>query len=113
MEQNFIVLAALFGVMYFLLIRPQKKQIESRKKMMESLSADDIITTIGGIKGRVVSVSENSIILEIAENVKIELMKSAVGQIVSEDDEEYEEYEEELEETDEEIDNDSEEDTRM
>ena len=102
MSQNFILLAAMFGFMYFLLIRPQKKQMETRKRMMESLSPDDIVSTIGGIKGRIVMVLEDSVILEIADNVQIDLLKTAVGQVITddEDDEDDEDYEEELNEED-------------
>lgn len=99
MSQNFILLAAMFGFMYFLLIRPQKKQMETRKRMMESLSPDDIVSTIGGIKGRIVMVLEDSVILEIADNVQIDLLKTAVGQVIT-DDEDDEDYEEELNEED-------------
>lgn len=99
MSQNFILLAAMFGFMYFLLIRPQKKQMETRKRMMESLSPDDIVSTIGGIKGRIVMVLEDSVILEIADNVQVDLLKTAVGQVIT-DDEDDEDYEEELNEED-------------
>ncbi len=97
MSQNFILLAAMFGFMYFLLIRPQKKQMETRKKMIESLRPDDIISTIGGIKGRIVMVLEDSVILEIADNVQVDLLKTAVGQVIT-DDEDEEDYDEELNE---------------
>jgi preprotein translocase subunit YajC len=107
MSQNFIVLAAMFGFMYFLLIRPQKKQMESRKKMMEELTAGDKVSTIGGIKGTIKMVMEDTVILEIADNVNVELLKTAVGSVLNDDeeededeeenDEEYEEYEEDEE----------------
>lgn len=101
MSQNFIVLAAMFGFMYFLLIRPQKKQMESRKRMMEGLAAGDVVSTIGGIKGTIKMVMEDSVILEIADNVNVELLKSAVGSVITDDEEaedEEEDFEEELEE---------------
>lgn len=101
MSQNFIVLAAMFGFMYFLLIRPQKKQMESRKRMMEGLAAGDVVSTIGGIKGTIKMVMEDSVILEIADNVNVELIKSAVGSVITDDEEaedEEEDFEEELEE---------------
>ncbi len=103
MSQNFIILAAMFGFMYFLLIRPQKKQMESRKRMMEELSVDDKVSTIGGIKGTIKMVMEDSVILEIADNVNIELLKTAVGSVLTED--------EETEEDDEDFDEDFEEET--
>ncbi|NCC80656.1 MAG: preprotein translocase subunit YajC [Clostridia bacterium] len=101
MSQNFIVLAAMFGFMYFLLIRPQKKQMESRKRMMEGLAAGDVVSTIGGIKGTIKMVMEDSVILEIADNVNVELLKSAVGSVITDDEEaedEEEDFEEETEE---------------
>ncbi len=87
MGSNFIVLIAMFAMMYFLLIKPQKTQMENRKKMIASLAEDDIISTVGGIKGRIIRVMDQSLILEIAENVQIELEKSGVAHVITEDDE--------------------------
>ncbi len=101
MSQNFIVLAAMFGFMYFLLIRPQKKQMESRKKMMEELTAGDKVSTIGGIKGTIKMVMEDTVILEIADNVNVELLKTAVGSALTDDEEEDEEENDEYEENEE------------
>lgn len=103
MSQNFIVLAAMFGFMYFLLIRPQKKQMESRKRMMEGLAAGDVVSTIGGIKGTIKMVMEDSVILEIADNVNVELLKSAVGSVITDDEEAEDEEEDFEEETEEEL----------
>lgn len=97
MDQSFILIAVMFGFMYFFLIRPQKKQLEARNQMMENLSPDDIITTIGGIKGKIITIMEDSIILEIAENIQVEFLKTAVGQVVTDDDE-YDDDEEDEEE---------------
>lgn len=94
MSQNFIFLAAMFGFMYFLLIRPQKKQMENRKRMMENLTPGDMVSTIGGIKGKIILVMEDYVVLEIADNVQVELLKSAVGQVITEDDD-YEDEEDE------------------
>lgn len=100
MGSNFIVLIAMFVMMYFLLIKPQKTQAENRRKMIASLAQDDIISTIGGIKGRIVMVMDDSLILEIAENVQIELAKNGVAHVITEDDEDLdEEADEEIEDT--------------
>ena len=109
MNPNFIVLAALFGLMYFMLIRPQKKQMEARKNMMDNLAEGDIISTIGGIKGKIVKIMEDAIILEIAENVNIEILKSAVGQVITEDEDD-DEYEDDDFEDDDEDDDEYEDD---
>jgi preprotein translocase subunit YajC len=87
----------MFGFMYFLLIRPQKKQMENRKRMMENLTPGDIVSTIGGIKGKIILVMEDYVMLEIADNVQVELLKSAVGQVITEDDDYEDEDDEDFE----------------
>ena len=56
--------ALIFGGMYFLMIRPQKKKQKEEKKMRENLQVGDEIITIGGIYGRVISLKEDSIVIE-------------------------------------------------
>ena len=59
-----IYLVVIFGAMYFLLIRPQKKKQKEEKKMRENLQVGDEIVTIGGIYGRVISLKEDTIVIE-------------------------------------------------
>ena len=59
-----VVYAAIFGAMYFFLIRPQKKKQKEEKKMRENLQVGDEIVTIGGIYGRVISLKEDTIVIE-------------------------------------------------
>ena len=59
-----IYLAVIFGAMYFLLIRPQRKKQKEEKKMRENLMVGDEIITIGGIYGRVISLKEDTIVIE-------------------------------------------------
>ena len=59
-----VMMAALFAVMYFVMIRPQKKKQKEEQNMRDSIQVGDEITTIGGIMGRVVTVKEDSIIIE-------------------------------------------------
>ena len=61
---SFAPLILIFVVMYFLMIRPQKKQQKKEQEMRNSLRAGDELTTIGGIKGRVLSVKEDTFVLE-------------------------------------------------
>ena len=58
------VYALIFGAMYFFLIRPQKKKQKEEKKMRENLQVGDEIVTIGGIYGRVISLKEDTIVIE-------------------------------------------------
>lgn len=59
-----IYLVVIFGVMYFLMIRPQRKKQKEEKKMRENLQVGDEIVTIGGIYGRVISLKEDTIVIE-------------------------------------------------
>ena len=59
-----IMYAAIFGAMYFFLIRPQKKKQKEEKKMRENLQVGDEIVTIGGIYGRVISLKEDTIVID-------------------------------------------------
>ncbi len=74
-----IVMVVMMGAMYFLTIRPQKKKQQEEQKLRDAVQIGDEITTIGGINGRVVTVKEDSIVLETgADRVKIKLMRWAI-----------------------------------
>ena len=77
------MIALIFVIFYFLLIRPQQKKQKEHQNLLESLRKGDRVVTSGGIYGTVVGVKENIVVLKIAENVKIEIAKSAVSAIVS------------------------------
>lgn len=59
-----LIYAVIFGAMYFLMIRPQRKKQKEEQKMRENLQVGDEIVTIGGIYGRVVSLKEDTIVIE-------------------------------------------------
>ena len=58
----------IFGVMWFVMIRPQRKKQKEEKKMRENLQVGDEIVTIGGIYGRVISLKEDSLVIESASD---------------------------------------------
>ena len=75
-----IMLVILFAIMYFLMIRPENKRKKKAQEMRESLKKGDVITTIGGIVGKIVSVTKDTIIIETSEDrVRMELTKWAVS----------------------------------
>jgi len=76
---NIIFLVAIFGVMYFFLIRPQSKKAKEQKNFLSSLEKGDKIVTIGGIHGRITKVNENNYEVEIDTNTKVVLEKAAVS----------------------------------
>ena len=69
----------IFGIFYFLLIRPQQKKQKEHTRMTSELKKNDEVVTNGGIHGTVVNVKDTTIILKIDDNVKIEINKSTVA----------------------------------
>jgi preprotein translocase subunit YajC len=75
----FVILGVMF---YFLLIRPQQKQRKDQENMIKNVKSGDRILTTGGIYGIVTNVKEKSLMVKIADNVKVEIAKSAIGSVV-------------------------------
>ena len=74
---QFIPLILIFVIFYFFLIRPQQKKVKEHKAMVESLKRGDKVVTSGGITGTVERLIDNDKVeVEIAENVKVEIVKS-------------------------------------
>ena len=73
-----IMLALIFGVMWFFMIRPQRKQQKELQNFRDSLKKGDKVVTIGGIFGTVCEVKEDSVLIEIDNNVKIRVSKQAI-----------------------------------
>jgi len=74
---QFIPLILIFVIFYFFLIRPQQKKVKEHKAMVENLKRGDKIVTSGGITGIVERLLDNDKIeIEIAENIKVEVLKS-------------------------------------
>jgi len=80
---SILILVLLFAVMYFLMIRPQKKREKETKEMRASIAVGDEIVTIGGICCKVVKTKEESIVVQVGpDKVKMEFMRWAVSKIV-------------------------------
>ena len=79
--ESIIMIVLLFAVMYFFIIRPENKRKKQAEEMRNSLKKGDVITTIGGIVGKVVMVNPNTIVIETSDDrVRLELTKWAVSQ---------------------------------
>jgi preprotein translocase subunit YajC len=76
---QFLPIVFIFVIFYFLMLRPQKKQLEEEKKMMSELQKGDEVYTKSGLLGVVAGLTEKVITLEVAENVKIKVLKSQVA----------------------------------
>ena len=84
--QPFLALAVTLLLMWALLIRPQQRRMRQHQSVVSSLRAGDEIVTAGGIYGRVRSVDDDSMILEVAPGVELRVLRAAVSQRVTEDD---------------------------
>ncbi|MEO7052546.1 MAG: preprotein translocase subunit YajC [Rhodanobacter sp.] len=77
-----IMMVVLFGLMYFMMIRPQMKRQKEHRALVSSLAKGDEVVTNGGMAGRVEEVGETFITVEIATNVRVKLQKGAVQQVL-------------------------------
>ena len=73
-----IMLALIFVVMWFFMIRPQRKQQKELQNFRDSLKKGDKVVTIGGIYGTVAEIKEDSVLIEVDSNVKIRVSKQAL-----------------------------------
>ncbi|EKP93958.1 MULTISPECIES: preprotein translocase subunit YajC [Thermaerobacter] len=83
---NLLIFAVFFGLMWFMLIRPQQQQQKRRREMLARLKAGDKVVTIGGIFGTLTRVDEDTVRLRIADKVEIRLSRDAVARVLGQDD---------------------------
>ncbi len=75
----FLPLILLFAVFYFLLIRPQQKRARTHKQFIENLKKGDKVVTSGGMYGTITGVTDEAVTIEVAEKVRIKVLKSAIA----------------------------------
>ena len=73
---------AMFGVVYFLMIRPQQKKMREQQEMLSNLKHGDEILTSSGILGKVTGIADKVVTVELADNVRVKMLKSQVSQVV-------------------------------
>src|SRR5438876_10538456 len=71
-----------FVIMYFVLFRPQKKRQQEHQRLISSLITGDQVVTNAGIHGLIANVKETTVMLKVADNVKIEMEKSAITNVL-------------------------------
>ena len=81
MVSTLIMFAASFAIFYFMIIRPQQKKAKERDKMLGELSKGDKIITSGGIHGTIAGIDEKTILLDLGNNVKIKVERTAIGTV--------------------------------
>ena len=78
-----IPLILIFAIMYFLMIRPQQKKQKETQKMIDAIKKGDKVVTIGGIHGIVSSVKENTLVIKVDDNARIEFNRTAIASVVT------------------------------
>jgi preprotein translocase subunit YajC len=73
---------AIFAIFYFLLIRPQQKQKRDRAQMLGSLKKGDRVLTTGGLYGTITAIDDAKVVLRVADQVKLEFDRTAIGRVV-------------------------------
>lgn len=79
---SLLPLILIFGVFYFLLIRPQMKRAKEHRSLVDGLSKGDEVVTTGGLLGRITDVGESFVTVELADNIRVKLQKHAVSSVV-------------------------------
>ena len=85
---QFIPLILIFGIMYFLLIRPQQQKLKQHQAMVEALRRGDQVVTAGGLIGKVSKVKDDGEVeveveVELASDVKVRVVKSTIAQVLN------------------------------
>ena len=78
----FIFIAGMFAIMYFLMIRPQQKQLKEHRALIAALKKGDMVVTQGGIIGRIFLVADKEVQIEVASNVKLRVLKTSVQTVL-------------------------------
>lgn len=81
---SIILLVGLFAVMYFLMIRPQRKRAAERAAMLRAADVGDVVATVGGVIGKIVAVEEPGevVCLEVDSDVELRVQRRAIGEII-------------------------------
>lgn len=79
---SILFMVVIFGVFYFLLIRPQSKRMKEHKKLVESMAKGDEIVTNGGVLGKITHVGDNFLTIEIAKDTEIKVQRDAVASMM-------------------------------
>lgn len=79
---SIILMVLMFGIFYFLLIRPQQKKAKEHKALLEALQKGDQIITAGGVHGKVTAIDDAVVVVEVATGVNIRISKGYIATVV-------------------------------
>ena len=84
MFSTLIMFALIIAIFYFMILRPQQKRQKERQKLLGSIKKGDKIVTAGGLYGTIAGLDEKTVLLQVADNVKMKFDRSAVASVISE-----------------------------
>lgn len=82
MMSTVLMFSLIILIFYFLILRPQQKRQKDRQKLLEGVQKGDKVVTIGGVHGTVVGLEEKTLLVQVAENVKLKLERTAISSVV-------------------------------
>ena len=83
MVSTIIMFGAIFLIFYFMIIRPQQKKSKERTKLLSNLEKGDKVVTSGGIHGIIAGLDEKTCLLQVSDNLKMKVDRSAIGTVIS------------------------------
>ena len=86
--QPLVLMGALFGIMYFLMIRPEKKRSKKRAEMLAAVRKNDRVVTSGGLHGTVAALGKATVILRVDESVRLKFNRDAIAAVLEPEEEE-------------------------
>lgn len=81
---NVVLFGSIILIFYFMIIRPQQKRAKERQQMVDSMKKGDKVVTAGGIHGTIVGIEDKTLLIQIADNVKVKVDRSSIGNILKE-----------------------------
>ena len=82
MVSTIIMFGAIFLIFYFMIIRPQQKKSKQREKLLSNLEKGDKVVTSGGIHGIIAGLDEKTCLLQVSDNLKMKVERSAIGTVL-------------------------------
>ncbi len=79
-----LMFALIIGIFYFMILRPQQKKQKERERMLGTVKKGDKVITAGGLHGTIAGLDEKTVLIQVADNVKMKFDRSAVAQIIRE-----------------------------
>ena len=77
-----VMFALIIGIFYFMILRPQNKRQKDRQKLLDSLKTGDTVITAGGMYGTIAGIDEKTVLVQVADNVKMKFERSSVTTIL-------------------------------